>query len=537
MDSHYAHIDAGPPWSGCDAATIVDILRRAAECQPEDPALIFEDGLTVTRVALHRRVEAFAGYLRERVVPGDHVAILLASRTEFMVALFAVVAVRAALVSIPISAGEHDAGHILRDSKSVLAIVGAERRDLIAGLQSSCPALREIVEVSVSEPDGLARYQGRATLPLFRAACVPEDVTAVYYTSGTTGPPKGCMVDHVWWRRIVDVEQRINRKCRDDRSLCCLPFHYNDAPIMLLTSLNSGGAMVVMRHFSVSRFWNVVRTHDVTQFLSLGPMPALLLKAPPAQSDRDHRMRRAHGVGVPMGEHRKLVERFGFHWIDSYATSESGFITRVPMHLADEFIGSGSVGVAVPEVEVRLINDADKDVPDGEVGQFVVRAPGMFRGYLGNPLATAESMRDGWYSTGDMGRRDGNGLYYFVGRKKDIIRRSGENISASEVEEVLRSHPKILEAAVIPVPDPLRGEEVKAYLLPVKGESMSTISPEELVAYCAAKLASFKVPRYFEFRATDFPRTPTMRVRKELLRLERADLISGSWDKEVSRIV
>jgi acyl-CoA synthetase (AMP-forming)/AMP-acid ligase II len=141
-------------------------------------------------------------------------------------------------------------------------------------------------------------------------------------------------------------------------------------------------------------------------------------------------------------------------------------------------------------------------------------------------------MRDGWFHTGDLAQRDERGFYYFLGRMKDIIRRSGENVAAAEIEEVIRSHPKVLEVAVIPVPDDLRGEEVKAYVLLLDGESPETVPPEELVRHCAERLAPFKVPRYIEYRDADFPRTPSLRVRKEALK-EEGDLVANSWDREV----
>ena len=155
----------------------------------------------------------------------------------------------------------------------------------------------------------------------------------------------------------------------------------------------------------------------------------------------------------------------------------------------------------------------------------------MFRGYLNRPEATREVMRDGWLHTGDLGRADERGFLYFMGRSKDIIRRSSENIACAEVEDVLRAHPQILDAAVIPVPDEIRGEEVKAYVLLAEGCAADELPPEEIVAHCADRLAAFKVPRYVEYRTADFPRTPTMRVRKEDLKAV-PDLTANTWDRE-----
>jgi crotonobetaine/carnitine-CoA ligase len=262
-------------------------------------------------------------------------------------------------------------------------------------------------------------------------------------------------------------------------------------------------------------------------------MPILLLKAPPGPRDRDHRVRRALQVAVPANLHRELTDRWGFPWIDGYGITEGGFVSRVPLAQADELVGSGSIGIACPEVELQIVGDDGLPVRPGETGEFVMRAPGMMRGYFNRPDVTAEVMRDGWFFTGDLGRADARGLLYFVGRKKDMIRRAGENVAAAEVEGVLRSHPKVLEVAVIPVADELRGEEIKACILPVPGETQTTLPPAELVAYCLDRLAPHKVPRYFEYRTADFPRTPTMRVRKEALRAGTSDdLTVGAWDRE-----
>ena len=178
------------------------------------------------------------------------------------------------------------------------------------------------------------------------------------------------------------------------------------------------------------------------------------------------------------------------------------------------------------------MDDDDRDVPAGATGEALIRGPDLFRGYLNRPEVTAEAMRGGWYHSGDLLRRDERGYLHFVGRKKDMIRRSGENIAAGEVEAVLRSHPGILEVAVVPVPDELRGEEVKAYLLPRAGESVRSVPPEEIIAFCLQRLAPYKIPRFLEYRTAEFERTPSMRVQKRALLDERADLRTGCWDRE-----
>jgi crotonobetaine/carnitine-CoA ligase len=180
-------------------------------------------------------------------------------------------------------------------------------------------------------------------------------------------------------------------------------------------------------------------------------------------------------------------------------------------------------------VRVRIVDDDYADIGTGEVGEILVHQPGMFRGYLNMPTATAELVRDGWICTGDLGRLDDRGYVSIVGRKKDVVRRSGENISAAEVEMTLRAHEGILDAAVLAVPDADRGEEVKAYVQLVQGPRPTQLSAAEIAEYCASRLAPHKVPRYIEF-VTEFPRTPSMRIRKDAL---RAEPTAGTqvWDR------
>jgi carnitine-CoA ligase len=537
MSARPSHGEVGAPWSELDAPNITALVARGCREDPERPAIIIEDGLVITRRELLERCERFAGYLSRRVKPGDNVVVMLDNRSEFMIALFAIIANRAALVSIAPTAQQHDAGHIMRDSAPVVAITGTPQLPLIEQLRPECPTLKEIIVVDGTEPEGLGRYEANAErLDFTKAASQRDDIVTVYYTSGTTGAPKGCMLDHGWWLRVVDTDMRLFKRTWQDRQLCCLPFYYADPAIQLMTSLASRGTMIAMRRFSVSRFWDVVRKYDATEILSIASIPALLLKGEPGPNDRDHRMRLAIHAGLPQPLHRQLVDRFGFHWLDNYGSTEAGSMARMPRAMAEELVGSGSIGVETPETKIRIVDDNDKDVPTGEIGEALIGEPDMFRGYLNRPEVTAEAMRGGWYHTGDLIRRDERGLLYFVGRKKDMIRRSGENIAAAEVEAMLRGHPKVLEVAAIPVKDELRGEEVKVYIQLKPGETQASVPPEEIIAFCRSKLAAYKIPRYIEYRTQDFERTPSMRVQKQALLKERDDLIKGSWDRETGAV-
>jgi crotonobetaine/carnitine-CoA ligase len=511
-------------------ADIITLVREALDREPRRPVFVFEDGLVVSRERFRTAVEAFAGYLRERVEPGDRILIMLENRTEFMVAWLAASACGAALVSLNTSAGEHDAGHVVRDSAAKLAVCGKAHAELIRRIGGEG---LEAVVVSGEEPDGLAPYRADfGPLRLEDVEVDPDAITNVYYTSGTTGPPKGCMVAHDYWLRFVELYLGLYGLGLEDRLLCCLQFFYNDPPWLFLTSLRAGVPLVTMRRFSVSRFWSVVAQHGVTRLFGLAAIPALLLKAEPREEERRHQVEFALHVGIPAQLHAEFVERWGFPWVEGYGLTESGLVVAMPLEDAERMTGSGSIGLPCPGVDVRLVDDEGREVSAEEPGEVLIRAPGMMRGYLNRPEATAEALADGWLQSGDLARRDEAGYLYFLGRKKDIVRRSGENVAAAEVENVLRSHPAVLEAAVVPVADELRGEEVKAYVALVDEVSPREVDPASLVDFCRERLAKHKVPRYIEYRTDPLPRTPSMRVKKSELIASAGDPLADTWDRD-----
>jgi crotonobetaine/carnitine-CoA ligase len=515
-----------------EAPDIIAVVAEACSSEPETPALIFEDGVTITRARLRQEVESFAGFLSKRVNPGDRVAIMLENRAEFMVAWLAVVLNGAILVSINTTAGEYDAGHILRDSGAVTVVVSQATEALVRAIQPQCPDLREILLVRDPEPDGLARYAADAEpMDLSETPVDPHAATNIYYTSGTTGPPKGCVLGHDWWLRFSGLYLLLYGMTPSDRLLCCLQFFYGDPPWQLLMSLQAGTTLVVMRRFSVSRFWDVVREHRVTRLFSIASIPTLLSRAPAGERDHDHNMQFALHLGITAATHRDLNARWGFPWIEGYGLTETGLVVAMPLDRAEEMVGSGSIGVPCPDVEIRICRDDGTEAQDDESGEITLRAPGLMQRYWNRPDETAEVTRGGWFYTGDVGRRDERGFLYFVGRKKDIIRRSGENVAAAEVEEVLRSHPAILEAAVVPVPDELRGEEIKAYIALVEHATPETLAPREIVQFCQQRLAKHKVPRYIEYRSEPFPRTPSMRVKKSDLPRVVVAPSATVWDR------
>jgi crotonobetaine/carnitine-CoA ligase len=508
---------------------VLDVLLRALDSEPDLTALLFEDGAAISVRDLVGQVEAFGGFLSQRLDRGDRVAILAGNRIEFFVAWFAAAASGLVLVPINPSVRNVDAQHILADSGARLAIVAREQLPLVDAVRSQCPALGDVLVLSDHEPNGLAEYAG-AGFDLRQAAADVSsgDVLNVFYTSGTTGPPKGCMVDHEYWLRFVEMFLFRYRLDRTDRMLCCLQFFYNDPPWQLLLSMSAGTTLVAMRRFSVSRFWNVVRQNRVTVLFSIAGIAGLLLKAKETGPDDGQSVRLAVHVGIPPTIHSALVERWGFPWLEAYGLTESGLVVSMPVEHAEEMTGSGSIGLPLPDVDVRMVDEDGSEIATEGPGELWLRGPAMMHGYLNNPTATAEMMEGGWLHTGDLVTRDERGFLFFRGRVKDIVRRGGENISCAEVEHVLRSHPRVADVAALPVFDEVRGEECLVWVVPVAGETVRSVPPQELADFCAGRLAPYKVPRYYAYREDDFPRTASMRVKKA----ELSTQLSGDvWDR------
>jgi len=299
-----------------------------------------------------------------------------------------------------------------------------------------------------------------------------------------------------------------------------------DPQWQVMMTLKLGSTLVIAQKYSPSRYMDLVRKYGVT--CSLAEAPTLIYKQPESHLDRQHKMRLALIYGFPPHLQQNFEKRFNVIAREGYGMTEIGSCMRVPLE-DSHMTGSGSVGKPVSFREVRIVDAQGNDALPGEIGELWVRGPGLFKGYYKKPAETAKAFTGDWFHTGDLFRQDENGYYYIVGRKKDMVRRHGENISAAEVEEVLRTHPKILDAAVVPVPDEITGEEVKAYIICRPGEDASSIPPQAIADFCRQKLAKFKVPRFIEYRQ-DFPRTPSQRVQKHKLKAEKNDLRSGCYD-------
>jgi crotonobetaine/carnitine-CoA ligase len=295
-------------------------------------------------------------------------------------------------------------------------------------------------------------------------------------------------------------------------------FHVNAQALAGVALLSVGGTLVLRERFSASAFWDDVDRYQVTVTSAGSTIPMILWSRAAGGRDQGHSLRQIAG-GMPAELLERFEGRFGVTLVTSYAMTEDlCSIVNFPDR-ARRKVGAGILGKPVlpRQHKVRIVDETGRAVPTGSVGEIVKRSPATMLGYYRDPARTAEALRDGWLHTGDYGRRDADGFYYFVGRKKDVIKRGGENVSAAQVEAALASHPDVEEVAVIGVPDPIRQEEIKAYVLLRPGKALDATTPTALWSHCADRLAPFAIPRYLAFPES-LPRTGSGKIQKEALK-------------------
>ncbi len=522
--------------------SIRNLLEEAAEKHGRNTFVYFRDREVSFEEAERRAGAVASGMWTRGLRKGDRAAIMLQNRPEYLDLWFGLNKIGASMVPINTELTAYEAAYVIGHSESIMVVTDSVRYPVVKKALEDCPKVRSLILLDMEEiPPGAESFE-----ELTRAGGGDHqgieigagDEAAVLYTSGTTGRPKGCVVDQFYYLnagRMYCEELGISNS---DRILTPLPlFHMNAQALSAMGALYGGAGLILIDRFHPMTWWPTIREKKATFFHYLGVIPAFLIGFPESPDDGSHPKVYGVGAGVPKDIHARFEERFNVALLELYGSTESGggaCFFNSPSRHADRKVGTGTFGKQMPNMEAIIADDDDREVPHGTVGELLIRSSdpadrsrGMMRGYLKDPQGTAEAWRNGWFHTGDFCVRDEEGYFYFVDRKKDMIRRSGENISASEVEEVIRLHPDVVDTAVIPVPDLKRVEEVKAYII---RKPDSETPPEEIIRWCEERLAYFKIPRYIEFR-TDLPRTSTLKVQKKILREERKDLTADCWDR------
>lgn len=511
-----------------NVGTVYELLQRSAELWPQRVAIITTlDGAELTYEEFHDRVHGVASALTQLgISAGDRVAVMMQNRAEYPVVWLACSFLGCIMVPVNSNYKIADAGYVVRHSGASIAIVDEGAENIVRRLEH-CPALRHIVNCSTLRDsdrppaDSPPEHSSRSTT---------EILLNIQYTSGTTGEPKGCMLTNAYWlamaKKNVTESPRISSI---DRLLAAQPFSYMDPQWMLASALSVGAKFILLDRFHPTTFMKSVRLHRATYFYCIGVMPTLLLKIPPAEDDKTHDVRIVTCSGIPKNLHAELESRFGVPWLETYGLTEIGNATSVSPEEHDFYVGTGALGRATSGREIRVVNpEDDRPVPRGQIGEVLIRGVAMMDGYFRDAGATATAFRNGWFHTGDLAQMDSSGVLYFRGRSKQVIRRSGETIAVTEVENALVAHPCVSIVACVPVPDELRGEEVKVYVVldEEHGNDCQELKEDGLANYLTKLLAYFKVPRYWEYRPS-LPLTPSGKVATRDLDDERAQC----WDR------
>ncbi len=507
--------------------SLAHLLEDAAERFGEKTLFIFENK-HLSFAEVNRRVNQTANALRAvGVERGEHVAVMLPNGVDFPIVWFALAKLRAVIVPVNINYHDHDLTYALNDSQAGFFVVHENYVDQWKRVRAQAPRIKEILTITeAGSGSSWERVVASASDAFNSSQAESDDLLNIQYTSGTTGFPKGCMLTQDYWLRVGAVAAEYFTLKPGEVNLTSQPFYYMDPQWNTVACLIGGVALVILPRFSPSHFWQAVIKHNVTVLYLIGTMPFYLLKQEENQIlERGHHLRVILCSGIHPKYHAEFEKRWGAPWREAYGMTETGVDLIVP--LADvETVGTGAMGKPIPSKEVRVVDAEGNDVPEGEIGELLVCGKPMMLGYWNKPEATAETLRNGWLHTGDLVMCDERGYYHWQARLKDTIRRSGENISAVEVESVLLEHPAVRMAAIVAVPDLLRGQEVKAYIVLQPNYAPD---PEPILAYALAQLAYFKVPRYIEF-VDDLPRTPSERVEKHKLVKMKPDLRVGSYD-------
>jgi len=525
---------------GISKSVVGNIVQEKGTYHKDKAFLYFKDRM-VTYQQLDERSNRFSNGFRELgIKKDDKIALMMKNDPDFLYAWFGSAKLGAVEVPINVAYRGELLKHILNNSESKILVIDSDLLDRLPLIKNELTHLKQIIcrgeidsniskslDLPVSSFDRFLQYSPD---PL-EVDVSPKDPAAIIYTSGTTGLSKGAVCPHNYYLHLARLVAQLRDANAQDIFYTFLPLYHINAQVMtILTALITDAQVVLSDRFSASTFWDEIREFGATQFNYLGAVMTILAKQEPKGNDLDNPARIAFGAACPPDVMKHVEERFGLICLEGFGMTEIGIV----IHDDIKARRTGSCGRVLEEYyEVKLVDDDDMEVKTGEIGEIVVRPLKpyiMMTEYYKMPDKTLEAYHNLWFHTGDYAKKDEDGYFYFVDRKKDAIRRRGENISSFEVEKVINTHPSILECAVFAVPSELGEDEVKMNVVLKPNEALS---PEDLIEFCRQRMAYFAVPRYVEF-VSDLPKTPTNRIEK--YRLRQLGITPNTWDREKAGI-
>jgi long-chain acyl-CoA synthetase len=504
--------------------TLPDMLRYRARIEPESPFVRLGDQ-SLTYGSFDARTDALAaGFADLGVAPGDVVSVFLPNCIEFLEAWFGILKAGGVLGPVNPAYTGPEAGYVIGHSEAVAVVTNAHGAGVIGPERGDLERLRNVISIDGEGDLGLHELAGRGG-PTPAPARGLDDLAAILYTSGTTGKPKGAMLSHR--NQLVNATQgaELVPLGPGDRVGMLLPlFHANAQVVTTLIPIMIGCEIVMWERFSASKFWETVEELQPASLSAVPTILAAVLHAPGAPEGKTS-LRYVICGAAPLSVEllQAFQNRFGIRILEGFGMTETSCISSINPFYGDR--KAGSIGLPIRGQEMQIAGKDGEPAAPGEYGEIMVKGPNVMVGYLKNPEATDETIRDGWLYSGDIGYVDEDGYFYIADRSKDMIIRGGENIYPREIEEVIYQFDGVLECAVIGVAHEVRGEEVLAVVAPKPGV---TLDLDALAEHAAARLAKYKLPRSFEVR-DELPKTATGKISKGPLREE-----FGSWTSAVA---
>ncbi len=496
-------------------------LQTNSEQWPDKAALIYEDQ-QYSHSKLFSLVKRFGNVLKDlSVVPGERVCLFMPNCPEFLIARWGAIAIGAAAAPLNMMFQKNEVRYVLNNAAPRVVVTIVEKLDLIEELWIECPSLEHVIVI-----DSPGIHGTHAFWPLIDGSseelvlheCQQDDLCDLYYTSGTTGRPKGVMCSHSSFSHLLKYESIVWDIRTDDTALVVLPlFHTKGLIIPSLLASYNGATQYLMQRWDTQLVLNTIQEKRITVFVGVPTMYSYLLAHPDIGTCdlSSLRLCRVGGAPIPVEVHSGFEQRTGVKIIEGYGCT--GWVGTSHPLTGERVIGS--IGKPLnelhPEIDchIKIVDSNDNDVAVGEEGELVVRGANIPKGFWRMPGKTNRDYRNGWFHTGDVARKDSRGFIYLVGRKDDLIITSGFNVYPREIEELLYSHNAVLEAAVVGIDDNTKGQVVKAFIV-TKADQQ--VSEQEIVEFCRKSIARYKVPRHVEF-VSSLPKTSSGKVQRRLL--------------------